>query len=218
MRWPWTRRRGSSMIKQLFKRADFWLVSFMGFVSISAAYYWLLLKSLSIRAFWANTSMEPGYQRAILILVPITLILFSLNIGVSFFSFRAKQAALPGKSLLGAGIGAFGLACPICGSFLFGLLGISAGLSVLPFAGLELWFFAVILMAYALYQALRRLTHACLDSDSCWRMPAVSKKMNSVLLAGIFIIGIPLSQNIYVKDIGPIMRGQKMYGQCSIYR
>lgn len=206
------------MIGQLFRRADFWLVSFLGLVAISAAYYWLLLKSLSIRAFWANTSMEPGYQTAILILVPITLILFSLNIGVSFFSFRAKQAVLPGKSLLGAGIGAFGLACPICGSFLFGLLGISAGLSVLPFAGLELWFLAVILMAYALYQALRRLTHACLDNNSCWTMPPISKKMNGILLAGIFVIGIPLSQNLYAKEIRPIMRGEKMYGQCSINR
>ena len=206
------------LISQLIKRLDFWLSTILGIVMISAVYYWLLLQTLSIRQFFANTSGEPVYQIIIIVLVPLTLILFGLNFAVGVFSWRAKRAAIkPGQTLLGAIVGSFGLACPICGSFLFSLLGISAGLSILPFAGLELWALAGGLMGWALYKAVVNLSKSCEDGNMCWKLPAMSYKINGMLLGLILLVGVPLSQKVYLREIMPLFKGEMVYPYCSLY-
>jgi hypothetical protein len=206
------------MLTTLIRRLDFWLATILGIVAISSAYYWLLLQSLSIRQFFVNTSGEPVYQYAVIILVPLVLILFGMNFGVGVFTWRAKRVVLhQGQTLLGGVVGSFGLACPICGSFLFSLLGISAGLSILPFIGLELWVLAAGLMGGALYQAMNNLSRSCEEDNKCWKLPMMNYKVNMVLLGGILLLGVPLSQKIYIREIVPLLQGEKIYPYCSIY-
>ncbi len=64
-----------------------------------------------------------------------------------------KTKAIKESSLTGSGAlaGAFASGCPVCGSLLLPLIGISGGLGVFPFGGLELKALAVSLMLVSTY-------------------------------------------------------------------
>ena len=64
----------------------------------------------------------------------------------------AKEGYLSGSGIL---TGAFASGCPVCGSLLLPLIGVSSGLTAFPFRGLELKALAVSLMATSTYFALK---------------------------------------------------------------
>lgn len=69
----------------------------------------------------------------------LTAGLFGANIGVLTLQLRARIAAKTQTgSLLGAIVGGFAVGCPSCGAYLLSIVGVSSGLAVLPFGGLEL--------------------------------------------------------------------------------
>ena len=60
-----------------------------------------------------------------------------------------------------SGIGAFGVGCPTCGAFLFGLLGFPLALMYLPFRGLELQFLGVIILIISIYFTDKSIYSTC---------------------------------------------------------
>ena len=56
------------------------------------------------------------------------------------------------SSVLGVVGGALGSGCPVCGATLIGLLGVSGGLAVLPFKGLELKILSLGLLLFSTYK------------------------------------------------------------------
>ena len=64
----------------------------------------------------------------------------------------AKESLLSGSGVLA---GAFASGCPVCGSLLLPLIGISGGLAAFPFRGLELKALAVSLMVISTYFVLK---------------------------------------------------------------
>ncbi len=64
----------------------------------------------------------------------------------------AKESSLSGSGVLA---GAFASGCPVCGSLLLPLIGISSGLAAFPFRGLELKALAVSLMVISTYFVLK---------------------------------------------------------------
>ncbi len=95
----------------------------------------------------------------------IISILFGLNTSIILYKIRLKNKIIKDSSLSGSGIlaGAFASGCPVCGSFLLPLIGISGGLAAFPLRGLELKALAVSLMLISTYFVLKN-SNKC---DSC---------------------------------------------------
>ncbi len=95
----------------------------------------------------------------------IISILFGLNTVILVQRFRMKTKIAKESTLSGSGAiaGAFASGCPVCGSLLLPLIGISGGLTILPFRGLELKALAMSLMLVSTYFILKG-NNKC---DSC---------------------------------------------------
>jgi len=191
------------LLKTLLRRPDFLLSVLIGVFVLVTLYYWLLLRVSTFETVLANMSTEPIYLAAISVLVPITLGLFGLNFGVATMLFRAGGSLKwQSGALLGALVGGFGASCPMCGAFLLSLIGVTAGLGALPFAGLELWSVSTAIMALALGGSLRVLDKNSCDwnaqATACWQLPKVDRKHLAVLL----VLGVGLTANLYAMVVG----------------
>lgn len=91
----------------------------------------------------------------------IISILFGLNVSIILQRISMKVGVIKESSLSGSGTltgalaGAFASGCPVCGSLLLPLIGISGGLTVFPFKGLELKVLAISLMVISTYFILK---------------------------------------------------------------
>jgi hypothetical protein len=179
-----------ALLKLLLRRLDFIVWVGIGAAALAAIYYWLLLQVSTLETVIANFSQEPVYFIAVSVLMPLTLLLFGLNTGLAVLLFQASgRLNWSAGSLIGALVGGFGAACPLCGAFLLSLLGVTAGLAALPFAGLEFWGIATVMMGLAFQASMKRLTQSTCIIDSstapCWQLPNTSTRyliMSSVIL------------------------------------
>ena len=91
--------------------------------------------------------------------------LFGLNASILVQRIRMKVKIAKESSLSGSGVlaGAFASGCPVCGSLLLPLIGVSGGLATFPFRGLELKVLAISLMIISTYFVLKS-NNKC---DSC---------------------------------------------------
>ena len=101
----------------------------------------------------------------------IISVLFGLNISIILQRIKMKSKIAKESSLSGSGVlaGAFASGCPVCGSLLLPLIGISGGLAAFPFRGLELKALAVSLMLVSTYFVLK-------SNNKCDTCENVNKK------------------------------------------
>ena len=87
----------------------------------------------------------------------IISILFGLNVSIILHRSRMKNKIAKESTLSSTGViaGAFASGCPVCGSLLLPLIGVSSGLTIFPFRGLELKALAVSLMVISTYFVLK---------------------------------------------------------------
>ena len=114
----------------------------------------------------ALRSMEGSFYLYFTFISDIIIsILFGLNASILVQRFRMKTKIAKESSLSGSGVlaGAFASGCPVCGSLLLPLIGVSSGLAVFPFRGLELKALAVSLIVVSTYFVLKS-NNKC---DSC---------------------------------------------------
>ena len=102
----------------------------------------------------------------------IISVLFGFNTSAIVSKIRMKSKIAKDTSLAGSGaiVGAFASGCPVCGSLLLPLIGISGGLAAFPLRGLELKSLAVSLMLVSTY-FISKNYNKC---DSC-ENPGVKK-------------------------------------------
>mgnify|MGYP001608549342 CR=1 FL=1 len=95
----------------------------------------------------------------------IISILFGFNVSVILQRIIMRASVSKESSLSGGGVlaGAFASGCPVCGSLLLPLIGVSGGLAAFPFRGLELKILALSLMLTSTYFVLKS-NNKC---DSC---------------------------------------------------
>lgn len=91
--------------------------------------------------------------------------LFGFNASAIVSKIHMKSKIAKDSSFSGGGViaGAFASGCPVCGSLLLPLIGISGGLATFPFRGLELKALAVSLMLVSTYFILKNYNKC----DSC---------------------------------------------------
>jgi len=195
----------SRLLLTLWRRPDFVAAAVAGALGMALLYYILVLQVTTLHTIATRTATAPVYQAGVLVLVPAAVLVFGINFGLTVLLLRARAVA-PDQagSLIGALIGGFGASCPSCSAFLLSVIGVSAGLSVLPFAGLELWTAATLVMAFTLWRslhALGRASCAVRTSDGqCVGLPPVSFAQATVfasvalILAGILAVFISVHE------------------------
>lgn len=84
-------------------------------------------------------------------------LLFGFNAYIILQRISTKTKAIKESSLTGSGalVGAFASGCPVCGSLLLPLIGVSGSLGAFPFRGLELKALAVSLMLISTYFVIK---------------------------------------------------------------
>jgi hypothetical protein len=180
------------LVGHLCRRPDFVLSASVGALALALLYYWLLLRETILHTMGGKLSGQPIYVVALAVLAPAALMLFGANLGLAGLLVRAR-ARVHGQSgsLLGILIGAFSVGCPSCGAFLLSLVGVTAGLSALPFAGLELWLLSGLIMAYTFWRSLSALhTRTCTAAGdgACLALPAVSRAQAAILALAVVVL------------------------------
>lgn len=136
-------------------------------VALFLLYYWLLLKTSTITAFYYSTQANPVYMWAYIMTTLATVILFGVSLSLSVYLFRrTRQFAIKDQSgaVLGGTVGAFAAACPVCGAFLLSFVGVSGGLASLPFSGLELKVASLVLIIVSLWFIKKKIKSQRCDS------------------------------------------------------
>ncbi|HXA61076.1 MAG TPA: hypothetical protein VNW94_18095 [Streptosporangiaceae bacterium] len=168
---PLVDQRPGAAWKQLRRRPDFIAAAATGMLAFALGYYLLLLQVTNMHTMIEKTSRHPAYPALLAVLIPISIVLFGLNFALGTVLWRLRTGRVNGSGpVIGAILGSFGAACPSCGAFLLSVIGVTAGLSVLPFAGLELWAVAAAVMGYTLVRSLRALDLATCPSPSDGRV------------------------------------------------
>ena len=190
-------RSKRALLLTLACRPDFVLSALAGALLLTTAYYSLLLQGSRFSMLIANIMSEPVYSAALKIMVPASLFLFGLNFGLSTLLFRSGSGMKSlGTSVLGGLLGGFGVGCPLCGAFLLSLIGVTAGLAALPFAGLEIWLASLAVMTLVFNAALVRLDKTTCDPEAttstCWRLPGVDIR----LVVGFGVASLTLAGNL----------------------
>lgn len=187
----------NQLMLKLIRRPDFLSATTLGFFILANGYYWLILRTSTLQMLTESMSREPLYFVLFSILVPATLLLFGLNFGLAVILYRASVGRPGlGGSFFAALVGAFGVGCPACGAFLLSLVGVGAGLAVLPFGGLELWAVASTVMAATVWSSLARLDQQTCNPNlgvlDCWQLPASNPRLSFIIGVISFILAFTL--------------------------
>ena len=171
--------------RALWRRPDMLATAVAASLGLLLVYYLLLTRTTNFHRLVDAAAQVPAYLPVLLVLVVATAALFGANFAVFALLTRARLArSVQAGSIVGGMLGAFATGCPACGAYLLSLLGISGGLALLPFGGLELWALASLLMAATLSSSVGRLDQACAtDGVGCPTLPIPSRRQ-TVLAVG----------------------------------
>lgn len=189
------------LLLKLIRRPDFLLAATLGIFILANIYYGLILRTATLQMLVDNMANEPVYFALLSFLAPITLLLFGLNFGLALTLYRARGGTPGlGGTFFGALVGAFGVGCPACGAFLLSLVGVTAGLAVLPFGGLELWVIAGAVMAATAWKSVLILDQQTCDPKlgmaDCWHLPKNDQRLN--LIMGFISLLLAISLVMFV--------------------
>ena len=154
----------SKAIKLVYQKTKYrWISLIFGIVTFGLLYYLLVMKVANYD-IWISVMMSGEVFVtfsivSILLMSSLSAILFSMIL-FKFDNFKK----LEGKGFfgfLGAGVGAFGVGCPTCGAFLFGLIGMPLALTYLPFKGLELQAVSIIVLLFSIYFTGKSINGVC---------------------------------------------------------
>ena len=153
-----------------FNRAIYALIGITAGVGLFLIYYWLLLQTSTMTAFYYNTRIDVLYMWTYMLTTIATVILFGVNVALAVYLFRrTKRLTVKDQSgtVLGGTVGAFAAACPVCGAFLLSLIGVTGGLASLPFDGLELKIGSLALITLSLWLIVRRIKNPLCKDGTC---------------------------------------------------
>ena len=95
------------------------------------------------------------------LLITIMSILFGIYLSLVVFKFSFINAKKGVFGFFGGIIGAFGVGCPTCGAFLFGLIGAPLALMYFPFKGLEIQILGILLLIVSIFFITKSMNGNC---------------------------------------------------------
>lgn len=168
----------------------YFLIGVTASVGLFLLYDFFLTRTSSITTLILNTVNDPFYLWFYSISTFVAVILFGVDVAVSVYLFRSLHVAHikeQGGNTVGVVIGAFAASCPVCSGFLLSLIGISGGLSVFPFKGLELKTLSVLFFAVPLFFLLRRLKNHNCKGTCLHQENAAFQIKDRVLFGSLFV-------------------------------
>ena len=150
-------------LKHIFETPLYLFLAIDGAFALGVLYWWLLAQKTTWVTFYSMYGGVPLYFWPYVILTLVAMILFGMSSAVAVYSWRhsqLKNIKSQGSTAFGAFFGALGAACPVCGAFLLSALGITGGVAILPFQGLELKLLSVGFFGAALFFSTKKLSHA----------------------------------------------------------
>ena len=165
-------------LKIIFRQSFYRNIAVVVSLIVGYISYWLFNQTTTIPMFL--DMMKTGefgqhslvYGNIYIITTLLIIVLSGISIAAMVWLYRHSKLG-KGKTL-GANAGgllaaAFGMACPVCGAFLFSLVGIAGGLTLFPLQGLELKFLSLVLLIGSTLYALSKVNRAihCEDCEDC---------------------------------------------------
>lgn len=178
---------------KIINHAVYTLIGVNTGLALFLVYYWLLLQTSTLTAFYYNTRMDTAYIWTYTGTTIVTVVLFGLNVSLAIYLFRrTKRLTMKDQSgtVIGGTVGAFAAACPVCGAFLLSLIGVTGGLAALPFNGLELKVGSLALIILSLWLIARRIKHPLCKDGACPapEIARFTKQDTPLLFALIFLL------------------------------
>ncbi len=134
-----------------------------GLISFSFLYYLLVSKvanySIWISAMMSGELFVSASIMSILFISGLSGILFSMIL-FKFNNYKKVEK----KGFFGfiiSGVSAFGVGCPTCGAFLFGLIGMPLALTYFPFKGIELQLVGILILLLSIYLTSKSIVGIC---------------------------------------------------------
>lgn len=191
----------------IFRESFYRHVALLTIVAFSYLSYWLFYKTTTIQTFLEN--MENGdfgqysmlYGAVYITTTFLVIVLSGVSLATAFWLFR--NSTLNQTKNFAANIGglvaaAFGMGCPVCGTFLLSAIGVVGGLAIFPLQGLELKFLSLGLLAGSLVYGLGKVQTAihCEDCNDIVAKHEARKRLfilplKDILvycLAGLFLV------------------------------
>ncbi len=187
------------IIRQIFRSPYYWFIAIDAGLSLGVFYWWLLSKTTTLTIFYSMYKNVTFYFMSYIILTFLSIVLFGINLAVLIYSwqhFRIKNFKQQGLNIFAVTSGAFAAACPICGSFLFSVLGIIGGVAILPLKGLELKLLSAIFFGLGLFLATKQLA----KSMQCGECIIDSNEYSYQMPLAIFFIVIFLASYLFQKE------------------
>lgn len=152
------------MIKLVLSKRKYLATSIVTGVVVFGFLYYLLVAKVADNSIWIAVMMSgPGYVTEVV----VSSILISAGFGIYLSMIAYKYlsfSSISGKGFfgfIGSGIGAFGVGCPTCGAFLFGLIGAPLALTYLPFRGIELRILGILILFLSIYFVSKSMKGKC---------------------------------------------------------
>ena len=202
-------------IKIVFRDSTSYKVALFAGLVIGYLYYWLLTKVTTIPMFFSMAkngdfgAYSYLYAAIYWILTLSTIVSFGVSVAVLVWLWRRSRLSkvAGGANTLGAFVGALGAACPVCGAFLLSLLGITGGVAIMPFQGLELNFVSLGLMMGSTVISSRKV-----KQTECKECDDVPKRVNAIL--NRFAV-LPLEKIVITILIGLFIVNQILISQVT---
>ncbi|MDP4038972.1 MAG: hypothetical protein Q8P57_00095 [Candidatus Pacearchaeota archaeon] len=151
-------------IKLVFEKTRYKVISIVLGILFFGFLYYLLVVNVADKDIWISVMMSgEGFVTFSVVSLLLISSLSAILISMILFKFdNFKSIERRGFfGFIGSGVGVFGVGCPTCGAFLFGLVGMPLALTYLPFKGLELQVLSVIILMISIYLTGKSIKGVC---------------------------------------------------------
>jgi len=152
------------IIKRVFESWKYKTICLTSTLIIFGVLYYFFVAKVADNDIWISVMMSgETFVTFSIINIFITSTLSGVLISMIVFKINSFHQ-LEGKGmigLIGGGIAAFGVGCPTCGAFLFGLIGLPLALMYFPFRGLELQVFGILILILSIYFTVKSIRGVC---------------------------------------------------------
>jgi len=151
-------------VKLVLSKRKYLLTSIIIAIASFLAVYYLLVANVADNDIWISVMMSgAGYITFSVVSIILISALFGIYVSMAVYKIAMIRAIGGGGifGIFGGAVGAFGVGCPTCGAFLFGLIGAPLALMYLPFQGLELQALGVVLLMTSIYLTGRSINGRC---------------------------------------------------------
>jgi len=154
----------SNSVNLVLSKKKYKFISLIFGLSLFAILYYFLVAKVAYNSIWISVMMSGSLFITInIIAILITSTLSGILFSMLLFKFSLYNQIIGNGffGFIGSGVGAFGVGCPTCGAVLFGLIGMPLALMSLPFGGIELQVFGILILIASIYFIGKSINGVC---------------------------------------------------------